>query len=165
MGPSIQGIRYGIGYSHAHSRQRIRSKGLRIRSKDTKTGDLGIQDPEIDQIERSGPPKSGPRTPKMTHFGRSRSVPDRNTEDARTRTDGGYRKGPPREHIRYTSRMGCGPGAIRDTRIEVPWVGTHEGSNLEVQIPRIQGLGYPNWRSWRPGCRELGHRPVRADGA
>ena len=57
------------------------------------------------------------------------------------RTDGGYRKGPPREHIRYTSRMGCGPGAIRDSRIGVPWVGTHEGSNLEVQIPRIQGLG------------------------
>ena len=94
-----------------------------------------------------GTPKSGPRTPKMTHFGRSRSVPDHNTEDARMRTDGGYRKGPPREHIRYTSRMGCGPGAIRDSRIGVPWVGTHEGSNLEVQIPRIQGLGTPFWRS------------------
>ena len=46
------------------------------------------------------------------------------------RTDGEYPKGAPREHIRYTSRMECGPGAIRDSRIGVPWVGTHEGSNL-----------------------------------
>ena len=81
MGPSIQGIRYGIGYSHAHSRQRIRSKGLRIRSKDTKTGDLGIQDPEIDQIERSGPPK-------MVHFGRFRSVPDQELGHRPVPTDG-----------------------------------------------------------------------------
>ena len=71
------------------------------------------------------------------------------------RTDGEYPKGAPREHIRYTSRMECGPGAIRDSRIGVPWVGTHEGSNLEVQIPRIQCFGTPELEvleTWMPGC-------------